>query len=291
MKRRILTALLCCLMIVAIIPMYASADMGPKPSVTVTIEGVPEGTRYYATLLSNEESNGPLRAYALNRDDPTPYDEDPEQYEILQHFAQYSDSDGYFFLPQFWECEGNDSFSWTYYPPDSFKILLYFPDRDSFTVSKIYEVYAFDSYYTVNLENNPIPVTAVSSYDHSDEVVSLVARLLLTVAIELVIALFFRFHEKKQLLLIGGVNIVTQLLLHLSLNVAYYYNGSQQAVLVYVLAELLVCICEGALYAKLIPKVSRKPATAGRAIGYALTANAVSFAAGLGLAYLIPGLF
>lgn len=291
MKRRILTALLCCLMIVVIIPMSASADMGPKPSVTVTIEGVPEGTRYYATLLSDKLSNGPLTAYSFNRNDPTPYDEDPEQYEILQHFAQYSDSDGYFFLPQFWECEGDDSFSWTYYPPDSFKILLYFPDRDAFTVSQIYEVYAFDSYYTVNLENNPIPVSAVRSYDYSEETVSLIARLLLTVAIELVIALIFRFHQKKQLLLIGGVNIVTQLLLHLSLNATYYYNGSQQALLIYALMELLVCICEGALYAKLIPKVSRKPATAGRAIGYALTANAVSFAAGLGLAYLIPGLF
>lgn len=289
MKRRILSALLCCLMIPAIIPLSASADIGPKPSVTVTVEGVPEGVVYYATLLSDLPGNGPLSAYEEGEE--TPYDEDPEQYEILQSFARYRDSDGYYFLPQFWECRGNDSFSWTYYPPDSFKVLLYFPDDGSFIVSQIYEDYAFDSYYTIDLENNPIPVTAVQSYDHSGELTSLVARLLLTIAIELVIALIFRLHEKKQLLLIGGVNIATQLLLNAALNIAYYYNGSRQAVLVYVFLELLVCIGEAVLYTQLIPRISQRDVTAGRLIGYAVTANVISFAAGLGLVYLIPGIF
>lgn len=44
-------------------PMTAKADTGPKPSVTVTIDGVEEGVLYYATLLSEARSTGPATAY------------------------------------------------------------------------------------------------------------------------------------------------------------------------------------------------------------------------------------
>lgn len=50
----------------------------------------------------------------------------------------------------FRDCTETSEFKWTYYPPQRFKILVYFPETDSFAVSGIYERYAFDSYYKVD---------------------------------------------------------------------------------------------------------------------------------------------
>lgn len=294
MNRRIFPVLLCALLIVSLLPQTASADTGPKPSVSITVEGVVADEVYYATLLSEDPSNGPLRAY--DERETTPYDGDPQQYEILLKFAQYRDADGYYFLPQFWECRGSDTFVWGYHPPTPFKVLLYFPARDAFIVSQSYTAYAFDSYYTIRLEAGALaagaaPVPAEKSYDHSGEALSLAARIVITIALELAIALLFGLRERRQLVFIGAVNILTQVLLNLALNVSAYYHGAWTATGTYVMLEVFVCAGEALLYVFLLPKVSQKRAAAGRAVGYAVAANAVSFAAGLGLAHLIPGIF
>ncbi len=294
MRRRMLLALFCSLLIVSMLPLSASADMGPKPSVTVTVEGVEADTVYYATLLSSEPSNGPLSAY--NESETTPYDEDPVQYEVLQKFAQYRDGDGYYFLPQFWVCQGEDTFVWGYYPPDPFKVLLYFPVEERFVVSLSYTAYAFDSYYTIRLEYGSLPaeglpIAAEESYDHSGEALNFTVRLLLTIALEMVVALIFGLRERKQLLFIGVVNVLTQVLLNLALNLSAYYNGEWAATGTYVLLEVCVCVGEALLYVFLLPRFSQKRAGVGRAVGYAVVANAASFAVGLGLAHLIPGVF
>jgi hypothetical protein len=60
-----------------------------------------------------------------------------------------------------------------YYPPEDFKILLYFPADDRFAVSEeACERYAFDSYYQVNLSGvdpvsaeNGFTFPAVRNYD------------------------------------------------------------------------------------------------------------------------------
>lgn len=294
MRRRILPALFCTLLIVSMLPLSASADIGPKPSITVTVEGVEADTVYYATLLSSEQSNGPLSVY--NEGDTTPYDEDPVRYEVLQKFAQYRDVDGYCFLPQFWVCQGEDTFVWGYYPPDPFKVLLYFPAEERFVVSQSYTAYAFDSYYTIrmkygSLPADGLPIAAEESYDHSGEALNFTVRFLLTIVLEMAVALIFGLRERKQLLFIGAVNVLTQVLLNLALNFSAYYNGEWAATWTYVLLEVCICVGEALLYVYLLPRFSQKRAGVGRAVGYAVVANTFSFAAGLGLAHLVPGVF
>ena len=108
---------------------------------------------------------------------------------------------------------------------------------------------------------------------------------------ELVLALAFGFREKKQLLFLAAVNILTQVLLNVSLNATAYFQGSGAAIHLYILLELLVCIGEAVLYVLLLPNFSKKYFSAGRAVGYAAAANVLSFAAGFGLAGLLPGIF
>lgn len=294
MRWRILPVLFCTVLIVSLLPLSASADIGPKPSVTVTVEGVEADTVYYATLLSSDPTNGPLSAYSEG--EATSYDADPVRYRVLQKFAQYQDVDGYYFLPRFWVCQGEDTFVWGYYPPDPFKVLLYFPAEERFVVSQSYTAYAFDSYYTIRLEYGTLPadglpVAAEESYDHSGEALNFIVRLLLTIVLEMGIALIFGLRERKQLLFIGAVNIFTQVLLNLALNLSAYYNGEWAATGTYVLLEVCVCVGEALLYVYLLPQFSQKRAGVGRVVGYAVVANAASFAVGLGLAHLIPGIF
>lgn len=82
--------------------------------------------------------------------------------------------------------------------------MIYFPNTDALVVSSdIYERYAFDSYYTVDASqlglspSDGMTVSAVRSYDYRTETISLIARIIVTVAFELAIALLFGFRAKK----------------------------------------------------------------------------------------------
>lgn len=288
MKKKLVWCL--CLILFFMLPCAAYADMGPKPSVRITFTGG-TGAPYYGTLLSQTSSTGPASAW----DGITEYRRDgldAEQAAIWQKFVAYEDVDGFYFLQEWWDCSETNQLSWTYYPPSVFKILLYFPEQDIFYVSPVYERYAFDSYYTVALSAAEGGVlTAEPSYDYTWELASLLARILLTILLELAVALAFGYREKRLLQFLTAVNVVTQVLLNLLLNVINYQQGPMALVFFYVLLELLVFVLEALLYALLLQRYSAKPQTKGKAVGYALIANVVSFAGGLWLAQHIPGIF
>ena len=136
MLRKVLS-LLICLILVLNLPITAKADIGPKPSVRITFTGI-EGESYYGTLLSERCSTGPATAWDGYEDYPG---WKPENEKVIwEKFLGYEDSDGYYFLQEWWDCSESNQLSWTYYPPNPFKILLYYPETDTFYVSDIYQV-------------------------------------------------------------------------------------------------------------------------------------------------------
>ena len=289
MKRKVFVFLMC-LVLLMTMPISASADMGPKPSVRIEFTGI-EGETYYGTLLSLRDSTGPASAWNGNPD-YAHYHPGDEGYEIWQKFVEYEDSDGYYFLQEWWDCSDTNQLNWTYYPPTPFKILLYFPETDTFYVSPVYERYAFDSYFTVDLSAyDTDTVLAHQSYDYTWEIISLIARIILTIALELGIALLFGYREKKVLGFLAVVNILTQVTLNVALNIINYNSGALTFTFSYVLFEILVFAIEAIVYAALLKKFSSKEQKKGRAVGYAFIANAASFALGLWLAHIIPGIF
>ncbi len=282
----IITFLLCVLMVTGLFPMTARADIGPKPSVSVTMEGT-EGKTYYATLLSRERSTGPATAYDGSY---ARYTADDEGYEIWKKFVEYEDPDGFYFLQEFWDCTGKNAFRWGYYPPRVFKILLYFPEEDRFVTSGIYERYAFDSYYTFVPDEQGSGVVA-KDYDYSLEMLNLAVRIVLTILVELMVALLFGLRGKRQLLLLAGTNVVTQIGLNVLLNVINYNKGQYAFVFYYVLLEIFVLTIEAVIYAVILGKEKFGSVSKPRAISYAFVANVVSFAAGLWIARQVPGIF
>ena len=68
MKRK-LFAFLMSIILVMSLPITASADIGPKPSVRIQFTGI-QGETYYGTLLSERRSTGPSTAWDGYEDYP-----------------------------------------------------------------------------------------------------------------------------------------------------------------------------------------------------------------------------
>ena len=155
-KNKFILLLLGIIFIWFIFPLKANADIGPKPSIIINFNGL-EGETYYVTLLSSTKTTGPYSALNDNNKSYAHYQEGDDDYEIFQAFAKYQDSDSYYFLQYLQNSSETQTFSWTYYPPAEFKILIYFPETYSFIKSdSIYKRYAFDSYFTAEVSGTSI---------------------------------------------------------------------------------------------------------------------------------------
>lgn len=137
-KNKLICVLLCTVILLCTFSLSAFADTGPKPSVNIEITGI-KG-EYYATLLSKEKSTGPASAWDGTEEHKNYTNLDPV---IWEKFTYYKDSDGFYFLQQAEKCYGNDMYKWGYYPPKTFKVLVYIPESDTFIVSEICERFAF----------------------------------------------------------------------------------------------------------------------------------------------------
>ena len=282
--------LFCVLLFVLLMPVTARADTGPKPSVQVTFTGLGDAP-CYATLLSKTKSTGPASVWS--GDDEEIYHTGNYEFNqaVWDAFTGYEDADGYYFLQWSWQVNETKQLRWGYYPPSSFKILLYFPQQGQFYCSEICERYAFDSYFTIDVSalTPTQPLTAAKTYDYTLEILSLLARILITVALELGIAWLFGFRDPRELKLLLLVNAITQVALNVALNLVNYNNGHQAFARAYLGYELLVFFAEAGVYCIFLSRIRSERLR--KCIGYAFIANAVSFLAGFGIAKLIPGIF
>jgi hypothetical protein len=291
MIRRWLAGLLLCLALAALCPAAAYADTGPKPSVRVTFENM-DDRLCYGTLLSESESTGPAYAWDGSEESVNIWGE--QDREIWQAFVDYKDPDGFYFLQWFWRCDETKALDWGYYPPKTFKILLYYPDTGEFRASGICERYAFDSYFTVDvgtMQSGAAPLPAERSYNYAREVAGFMVRLIITLLIELGVAWLFGFRRKELLLLILGANVVTQVALNLILNGVYNQHGPWAFLFYYVVLEPVIFAAEALFYCLTFRRFGDAGIKRRRIVLYALAANVCSFVGGFLLSKVIPGVF
>ena len=190
MRRRLFCGSILALLLVCLLPLWAAADTGPKPSITVTPEGFGEDA-CYLTLLSQTETTGPWskhESFAASKD----FYGDPEADEaIWTAFNDYEDADGFYFLGCYGEVTGGQVFCWSYYPPDTFKILAYFPDSGTFAVGPVTERKEFSARYTVSPSETGETLLIERARNQEAENKSFVGRLVLTLALELAVAVVF----------------------------------------------------------------------------------------------------
>ena len=286
-KRRLFFWLLAALFLFSV---TALADSGPKPDLSVEFTGL-EGEEYWVTALSLKGS-GP---WGTDRE----YEEYMGSRAVWDAFSSFEAPDGYRFIGCYEDCSEDHVFQWNYYPPEQFKLLVYFPQKDCMLVSgEVYERYAFHSYYAVDLsgaelEENSVQVIgfeAQRSYDYSGELKGLGLRILVTLAAELLLALAFRFRRPLQLLVIVVTNLATQLGLNLALNAILYYQGPGLDSWFYLaVMEVVVAVIEGIVYSLSLARLGKGERQHPWA--YSWTANLASFVLGIVLSVAAPRWF
>lgn len=260
----------------------ASADTGPKPSVHVTFENMGDEL-CYGTLLSKTPSTGPAEAWDGTEDGKYFFNGADET--VWRAFVEFKDEDGFYFLQWFWRADEKKTLNWRYYPPQTFKILLYYPDRatesgaadnsaggatrdsktsaasGAFCVSDVLERYAFHSYYFVDMRNvqsetigTIAKISATQGYDYSAEILGFFVRFIITLGVETLLALAFGLRTKRAFLTVLAANGATQVALNILLNVQMHFNNVYGVLPLYFFAELFVFVAEAALYCFILGK-------------------------------------
>ena len=324
MKKRIgsVCLLTICAVLSALAVPAAYADMGPHPAVTINLLNL-DNHPIYVTLLSEKWSTGPYVAYDetdeygtvfkcanvvdadghwnfYEQNDTSTDEFTPHIQDVWQLFSDYADSDDYYFLQIWWEFTGNNStLDWGYMAPRNYKLLLYFPEQDEFVCSDVIKSYALHSYYTVDLaqavlqvQSDPSSIEDITlepsnSYDYLGEVLGILFRIAATILVELCLALVMRLRKPIYVDTIIWVNLVTQTLLNVVLNLFVYFGASILYIFLIVPMELTVFAVEAIAYSL----IWRKQTPIWRSFLYALAANALSFALGILLAAICPFLF
>ena len=243
------------------------ADVGPKPSVTIIVENAPDKS-YFVTLLA-KSSYGPWQHVTEIEGMPVGSKEEEAAAKL---FLAYEDSDGYSLLNHMSsDLKGRDEFSWTYYPPEEFKVAICVPEDGTIYVSEALEREAFYSYFRVTYGSDPLQAQEES---HLGRVfLGSLLRVAVTIIIELFIAYLFGFREKKHIMTITIVNFITQMILNAILVFFDYYGGSMMWLIMFPIGEFVVFIVELIVYLFTIGKGKK-----GKAFLYTLLANLASAA-------------
>ena len=271
MKKVILFLLIGFLLIIT--PLVGT-DFGPKESLTINFTNYSDSM--YVTIISNNVYYGPH--IPINEDSNADEIAHYKEYyasevpdEVFYAFLDYVSDDyslGYYII------KITETYRCGYYPPNNFKVLIYDTSDASFMVSDVYNLYAFSSYYTVDL--NQEGVILVNSYNYVREVVSLIVRILITLILEILVALIFKIKGKRNYTIIIITNLVTQILLNVGLNLITYFNSFFIfEFLLLLFAESIVFVIEFLIY-----MFTFKDTSNAKAILYALAANVLSAVTG-----------
>lgn len=292
--KRYLSGTLLGMLLCVLLSTTAFADMGPKFSVEIRVDGLGE-QRCYATLLSGERSTGPASVWDGSSE--------PEDYELglesggrreeaaaaFYAFGNYEDPDGYCFLARVFPLE-TGSLVWGYYPPDSFKLLLYFPESGELLAGEKLERYAFSSAYRVALN----PDGSLGEFEKTNgplrQIPSFLLRVAVSILIELAMALPFGFLTRYSVPLLIRTNLWTQLGLNLALAIYSHSHGASGFFFTaaYLTAELCVFIAEALVYQNRLSELAPEKEGTPHPVLYAFAANAASFGLGIWLASLLP---
>lgn len=294
MKKRIMVLFFGIMLLVTALPIRAKADHGPKPSTTVQFVNT-DGINVFGTILNDTASSTMWQAYDGTEASKKLPSQGPDYVAAWEAFVAYPDPDNYYFLQRVWKCS-SESINWSYFAPDQFKVLLYFPDYDYYAVSDVLKKETMNTVLKVDiqkvLEEKTGKVTfvdiSVSPEVLHYDILALIGRVVFTLVIELLLALLFKFKEKRVLILIAVTNLVTQLILNVVLEAFILENGAGFALIgIYLLLEILIFVAEMIVYLIGINKYSSVEHKKVKIVVYSFLANFITFVGGGIVTYLL----
>lgn len=277
--KRIVVFFLALLGSILAFPCAAKADVGPKPSLEVIVKNPPK-TEYYLDLLVDYSVND---SYENIREKEN-YSE--EMYNILKNY----NVDGWrpalvtgTRVPLFGSLVGHKNgenmvhkFSYIGVP-DRFKLIMVTKDGETIVSKNVIERKAFNSTVYFDCKTNILEEKSfIVAY-----LLQFIVTCSMTLIIEGLILILFKFSLKVNWKPFLAINIITQVLLTLIVFGTMYSHGSFAAILVYIPFELFILFLETVLFGKYLTQhsISRRKA-------FAIVANICSFLVGVvGLLY------
>lgn len=247
------------------------ADIGPKPSLKVTIIGM-EDIPYTFDLLS-EDVDGNFfdpETHSWNHGHYLDEEDYPDELftfvcnDGLSVWSLYGSPMPY--INQIDDSTNAQEYQDNYHPPREFKVLIYLEDGTTI-VSELVSRNYFDSHMTwdvtdVNKTTSSEGLGEISGNIHIgpyDELTGwnklsgvsiprMALRILITMSIELGILLLFRYKKKESYVLVGITNAVTQILLTYLVARTAVYGGYFNAIFLLLFLEMFVFVIEGIVY-------------------------------------------
>lgn len=266
--KRLLRAIPCLLLSLVLLWGTASADVGPKESLTITVVNPPDGI-YYLDLLHQDESGS--ANLNLGDYDPTLVEglrswEGEGWYPALVHGTN---------PPLFGDLlpgeDGTHTFSY-FGLPETFRIAVSSADgaqatAEPFTRTVFHTELVYD--YATNTITRS--TSTVGYY-----LTQFLSTLIPTLVVEGVLLWLFGFRSRRSVVVFLMVNLATQAVLHVLLGSSILAVGAHSLYYLLLLpVEALILVAEAIAYGLLL-----RDQKAIRRVGYAVCANLASYAAG-----------
>lgn len=263
-------------------PLVTYADFGPKPSVEIIVKNPPKND-YYLDLLVNYSV---IDSYSNIR-------EDDIYLERMLNILKDYNVDGWrpalvtgTNIPLYGRLTGipdgdNMVHKFSYVGvPDVFKVIIVSADGSTIVSQNIIKRKAFNStvYFDYNTKKL-VEKSPVGAY-----LLQFIISCSVTLIVEGLIFILFKFSLKKNWKPFLYINILTQSLLTLVVFGSVYTSGTLTAMLVYIPFELVILLLEAKLFTKYLTQHSKS-----RRMAFAITANIISFILGILALIYLPG--
>lgn len=231
MKNKSLFSIL--LLIAFILLPLISADLGPKPTVDIDVS-------YMGTMISDNAFNAKM--LVCNQDERL----NPSRDLIHQlNISEYDSNKSCYWEPAYfaWGGDCKDSkCNFGYFPPQKFKLAVYVPSLNKVFISNEISRNNFNSNYKLELNSDgSANIYETTPFLKKDKISSFIKTLIITLFLELVVALIFLSIakiRKKLLLSVLLVNVI-------SLPIVWFiFPFIGNIILVILLAEIFAFVFE-----------------------------------------------
>ncbi len=186
---------------------------GYHQTTKIEFEGINETC--YGTLLANVTVVGALSTQ-IDNDTRAPEN-------VTKAFKEYKDVDNYFYLNYLQDVSGG-LLHWSYYPPEKFKVLLYFPDSDRFVVSDTINTrYALTSTYKATINNGYINLSR--NYNYMKMIIITLFRVLIGIILALLMTLLVGRPLRNDYKYPFLTNIIFHIILNILISIYSFKNG------------------------------------------------------------------
>lgn len=272
MKRKWKACLCIAAFLLAVLPVSASADSGPKPQITIQVQNAPDGDYYVDLLIPGEIPERDIDNIEWNHIDRASLPLDALERDRMDgwHYAMLDGTPA----PLFYNHPDKDTFVFSYFgTPDTFRIAIYDDSQQKVNFSEVIKRTQLQQIFTCDFTDNAVKtgnplLTYLKQFASS---------LLPTLLIEGILLLPFGFWDRRNAKLFLVVNIGTQLLLTVVTAACMWIGMPFYRYLVFAPLEFVIWIVEAVIYRKWL-QTRRETA---HPIVYALCANALSAAATL----------